>query len=205
MLKILFLLAVIVFASPAFADPVRIVALGDSLMAGYGLNAATESYPAQLQAALAKDGFDVRIDNAGISGDTTQGGLQRLAKAIAGTPKPDLVLVALGANDMLRNVDPKVTEANLRSILRTLQEANIKTLLIGMKAGYWIDRSFASRFEAVYPRMADEFDVELYPFFLEGVVLKPDLNLSDGFHPNAKGVALMVEQTKEIVEDMLED
>lgn len=204
-MKKIFVTAALLFCSlPAFAAPLRIVALGDSLTAGYGLQ-ATESYPAQLQAALQKEKLDVVVQNAGISGDTTAGGVARLAKAIAGEPKPALVIVALGANDMLRGVKPQTTEQNLRTILQTLKTQNIPAMLFGMRVPYQVTMGYGLNYGDLYEDLADEFDVPFYPFFLEGVAHNPRLNLGDGVHPNAQGIAVMVKNTTPLIVDLLED
>jgi acyl-CoA thioesterase I len=181
----------------------RIVALGDSLVAGYGLQ-PQDSYPAQLQAALRKAGHDVKVDNAGVSGDTTAGGVSRLEWSISGTPKPALVIVSLGANDMLRGLDPAPARANLRKILSELKRREIPAVLFGMRAATNLPAAYRKSFDAIYPDLAEEFDVPLYPFFLDGVALNPKLNLEDGVHPRREGVAIMVERTLPLIEKALE-
>jgi acyl-CoA thioesterase-1 len=190
-------------SSQASAAEKRVVILGDSLTAGYGLENG-QSFPDQLQMALRNDGLGVTIDNAGVSGDTTAGGLSRLDWAVDNPPKPDLVIVALGANDMLRGIDVKVTKDNLSKILERLKEKEITTLLAGMKAPTQYTLLFQNKFDAIYPELAKEYDVALYPFFLDGVALNPDLNQADGIHPNQKGVAIMVENMKPLVKEILE-
>ena len=183
--------------------PQRIVALGDSLTAGYGLQ-PVEAYPAQLQEALQQDGYNISIDNAGVSGNTAADGLARLEQAIDGKDKPSLVIVALGANDMLRRNPPALMKDALRRILQSLKGKKIPAVLYGMKSSFIIPFSGSTYVDA-YKDLAKEFDVPLYPFFLEGVVLDEKLNLGDGLHPNAAGVAVMVEKTKSFVEDALDD
>jgi len=190
-------------ATQAHAAEKRVVILGDSLTAGYGLESG-QSFPDQLQIALQNDGLDVTIDNAGVSGDTTAGGLSRLDWAVDAPPKPDLVIVALGANDMLRGIDVKVTKDNLSKILKKLKDKNMTTLLAGMKAPTQYTLLFQNKFDAIYPDLAKEYDVELYPFFLDGVALNPELNQADGIHPNQRGVAVMVEKMKPVVKEILE-
>ena len=185
-------------SSNVFAETLRIVTLGDSLTAGYGLQAG-EDYATQLQASLVKEGVDVKIDNAGVSGDTSAGGLSRVDWAIGGEPKPSLVIVALGANDMLRGVDPLTTENNLRSILTNLRKKDVPAFLYGMKAPFNLPATYRKPFNAMYPKLAEEFDIPLYPFFLEGVAMNPKLNLEDGVHPTKEGVALMVEKTEPLI------
>lgn len=181
----------------------RIVALGDSLTAGYGLQTG-EDFASKLQAYLLSKKINVKVENAGVSGDTTAGGLARLDWAIAGDTPPDLVLVALGANDMLRGLQPSEAEANLRSILEKLKAKNIPVLLIGMKSPMNMGPLFRGNFDGIYPKLAKEFDVKLYPFFLEGVAMKPELNLEDGLHPNTAGIAIIVQNIGPIVVEMLE-
>lgn len=189
----LFLAILTVISTPAFAQTKRIVALGDSLTAGYGLQAG-EDFASRLQESLIKEGLSVKIDNAGVSGDTTAGGLARIDWAIEGELKPDLVLVALGANDMLRGIDPAVTKGNLSKILDKLKEKDIPAFLIGMRSPTSMGPFFQLKFDKIYKELAKEYDVPLYPFFLDGVAMKADLNLQDGMHPNAKGVDVIVEK-----------
>lgn len=180
------------------AKPLRVVALGDSLTSGYQLPKG-DDYPSQLQTALRADGLDVVVENAGVSGDTTEAGLARLEGAIKGD-KPDLVIVALGGNDMLRSVDPKITAQNLRSILQSLKDKKIPAVLFGMRApAFQVPAAYRTAFNKIYPDLADEFDVELYPFFLDGVILNPQLNLGDGIHPNSQGIAIMVKKTQQLI------
>lgn len=180
-------------------EPIKIVAFGDSLMAGYGL-AGQDSFPAQLEEIL-NQSFDVPIQviNAGVSGDTTAGGLARLTWALNDTP--DLVMLALGANDALRGLPSEETVKNLDHILRTLTEKEIRVLLIGMYAPKNLGPEYVAEFDAIFPFLADRYDVPLYPFFLEGVALDPALNLSDGIHPNVRGVAEIVERIFPLVAD----
>ena len=182
------------FSLPATATPLRVVALGDSLTAGYGLK-PNEDYASQLQTALKAAGYDVTVENRGISGDTAAGGAARLDTALKGEAKPALVLIELGANDMLRGQDPVQTAASLRGILQKLQDRKIPAYLMGMKAAFQMGPAYRKKFDSIYPDLADEFDVPLYPFFLEGVILNPNMTLSDGLHPTRGGVALVVEKT----------
>lgn len=188
--------------SSAFADTTRIVALGDSLTAGYGLQ-AKEDYASQLQEALSKDGLDVKIDNAGVSGDTSAGGLSRLEWVTSGEPKPSLVIVSLGANDMLRAIDPATTEKNLRSILETLKKKDIPAVLYGMQAPINLPPAYRKQFNAIFPKLSDEFNIPLYPFFLEGVAMNSKLNLEDGLHPTKEGVAILVSKTAPLIKKTL--
>jgi acyl-CoA thioesterase-1 len=188
-------------ASGASADPARIVMLGDSITAGYGLTEA-DSLPARLQAALKARGRDVVVENAGVSGDTSAGGLARLDWAVAG--KPDVVIVELGANDGLRGLDPAATRANLSAIIRRLKEKGVAVMLAGMYAPPNLGPAYGNDFNALYPRLAREHDIAFYPFILEGVAARPELNQSDGIHPNARGVAAIVDRLVPHVLTLLE-
>lgn len=189
-------------AGPAAAEPTQIVALGDSLMAGYQLEPG-RSFPEKLEEALKARGHDVVIANAGVSGDTTGGGLERLDWSIPdGT---DLVLLGLGANDMLRGLRPDLTQANLSRMVESLQARGIEILLVGMLAAPNLGSDYGERFNAIYPRLAEEYGLTLYPFFLDGVAGEAPLLLDDGMHPNAEGVEQMVERILPVVEEMLPD
>ena len=171
------------------ADTVRILALGDSLTAGYGLREA-DGFAAQLQTALRGQGFDVDIVNAGVSGDTTTGGLARLDWALA--DNPDAVILELGANDGLRGIDPSITRTNLGAILVKLKHQNLPVLFAGMYAPTNLGVEYVNQFNSMYPQLAAEHEVALYPFFLTGVVAVPALNQEDGIHPTREGVAVIV-------------
>ncbi|MGX7948609.1 arylesterase [Oleidesulfovibrio alaskensis] len=172
-----------------------ILALGDSLTAGYGLESA-DSFPAVLEKRLRGAGLSVRVINAGVSGDTSAGGLARLGWAMDAVPggRPDLVIVALGANDALRGLDPVMMRTNLARILEQCLDAGARVLLAGMQAPRNMGTDYAAQFDAVYPELAQQYDVPLYPFFLEGVALDPALNQPDGIHPDAQGVQVIVEK-----------
>jgi acyl-CoA thioesterase-1 len=180
-------------AAPAAAQnvaPLKIVAFGDSLTAGYGLP-AQDTFPARLQAALKAKGHNVEIENAGVSGDTASGGLSRLDWSIPdGT---DAVIVELGANDMLRGVEPKVTRQALDEILARLKGRNIAVLLCGMRAAPNMGADYVRDFEAIFADLAKKYDVVFYPFFLDGVATQAKLALRDGMHPNAAGVDAIVD------------
>ena len=169
--------------------PVRIIVLGDSLSAGYGL-AAEQAFPAQLEAALREAGWPATVINAGVSGDTTAGGLARLDWALQ--DEPDVMIIQLGANDALRGLSPDRAEANLAAILTRLHDAGVKPILAGMRAPLNLGHGYTSRFNPIYERLAQKHEVPLYPFFLEGAAGKPTMNLEDGIHPNAEGIAEMV-------------
>jgi acyl-CoA thioesterase-1 len=183
------------------SEPVTLVALGDSLTAGYNLP-ASDAFPSQLEAALRERGHDVTIINAGVSGDTASGGRDRVDWSVEdGT---DGVILALGANDMLRGLDPARTRAALEATISRLQERDIAVLLAGMMAGRNLGPDYAEAFDAIYPELAEQHEVMLYPFFLEGVAGEASLNLDDGIHPNAEGVAVMVERMLPVVEEFIE-
>ncbi|MDP7651054.1 MAG: arylesterase [Rhodospirillales bacterium] len=175
----------------AAAEPTRILALGDSLTAGYGLE-RTDSFPVQLQRALNRQGIDAVVSNAGVSGDTSAGGRARLAWVLA--EKPALAIIELGANDGLRGLDPETTFANLDAILGQLREAGVAVLLTGMQAPPNLGRDYGRAFADLYPRLAAKHGVVLYPFFLDGVAADPALNQDDAIHPNAMGVAVIVKR-----------
>lgn len=188
-------------AIPAAAAPKRIIVLGDSLTAGFNLS-ERDAFPAQLEGLLKKGGADVAVINAGVSGDTANGGLSRLEWATG--DGADLVIVELGANDMLRGIDPKETEKALDAIVANLRKRNIAVLLAGMQAAPNLGVDFAARFNALFPQIAQRHDVMLYPFFLDGVAARPELNLADGMHPNRDGVAEIVKRIAPFVLKALE-
>lgn len=188
-------------ALPAAAEPVRLMAFGDSLTHGYGLPSG-ETFPEQLEAVLRADGLDVVVLNAGNSGDTTAGGLARLDWALA--DDPDAVVLELGANDGLRGLDPEATYDNLDAIMAKFTEAGLPVLIAGMLAPPNLGREYGETFNAVYPRLAEKYDAPLYPFFLEGVAMQRALNQGDGIHPNAEGVAEIVARIKPYVVRLLE-
>ena len=193
-----FVLALLVALRPAAAAdsaPPRLLLLGDSLFAGYGLPRA-EAFPARLQAALQKDGAAVTIIEAGVSGDTTSGGLARLPWVLGGGPEqqPDAALVELGGNDVLRGFAPETTEANLDRILATFGERRIPVLLVGMRAPPNLGADYVKAFDGIFARLATKHGVPLYPFFLDGVAGNRALNQPDGIHPNAAGVQIIVER-----------
>jgi acyl-CoA thioesterase-1 len=178
-----------------------ILVLGDSLTAGYGL-AESEAFPAQLETALVAAGYAVRVINAGISGDTSAGGAARLEWSLADSP--DLVILALGANDALRGLSPDQTRTNLAAIIERLKQRQISVLLAGMLAPRNMGENYYNSFDQIYPELAQEFGVPLYPFFLEGVAAQPELNLTDGIHPNTAGVQVMVARILPLVVELLE-
>jgi len=205
-LPILCLVAAAASAAPvtqkaAPAVPLRILALGDSLTAGYGLVDLKDSFPAQLERALAAKGHAVTVLPGGVSGDTTTGGLNRLDWALA--QMPDAVIVELGANDGLRGVNPNLTADNLRAIVRRIKRDGTPVLLTGMMAPPNLGRSYGDTFNAVFPTVAKETGVLFYPFFLEGVVAVPSLNQDDRIHPTREGVAEIVKRILPHVEKLI--
>jgi acyl-CoA thioesterase I len=184
----------------AQAQPVRLVALGDSLTAGYGL-ARSEALPAQLERALKARGIDATIANAGVSGDTASGGAERAEWSVPDGTQG--VILALGANDMLRGVDPDVTRRALDRIVAGLQKRKIPVLLVGMYAPRNLGADYYRRFDAIYPDLAKKYDLALYPFMLDGVAGERRLNLQDGVHPTAEGIALITQRMLPTVEAFL--
>lgn len=182
------------------AEPLRIVALGDSLTAGLGL-AEGEAFPVKLEAALRATGHDVEVINAGVSGDTASGGLARLDWSVPdGT---DAVILELGANDALRALDPAVTRDALDTAIRNLRERKIEVLLAGMQAPRNLGRDYIEAFDRIYPELAKKHDVIFYPFFLDGVAANSALNQRDGIHPSAEGVEKIVERILPTVEILI--
>ncbi len=173
------------------ADPVRILVLGDSLTAGYGLPAG-EGFTDRLEATLKAKGFQVRVLNGGVSGDTSAGGLARLDWALA--DRPHIAIVELGANDGLRGLEPEAMRANLDSILTRLRAAGVRILLTGMRAPPNLGRAYEDAFNRVFPELAEKHAVAYYPFFLDGVAAQRTLNQPDGIHPNSRGVAVIVDR-----------
>jgi acyl-CoA thioesterase-1 len=184
----------------ATAKPVKMVVLGDSLSAGYGLPAAA-AFPLRLQNALETKGIKVDMINAGVSGDTSSGGRERLDWSIPeGT---EAVIVELGANDALRGTDPAVTRAALSDIITRLKARRISVLLCGMVAPPNYGSDYAARFNAIYPELSKSLGVPLYPFFLDGVATEAKLNQADGMHPTAAGVDIIVKNILPTVEAFL--
>lgn len=181
----------------------RILAFGDSLFAGYGLEEG-ESYPARLQAALRARGVNARVANAGVSGDTTAAGRQRLAFVLdAQEEKPELVLLELGGNDLLRGLPPEQTRANLDAMLAELGKRDIRVLLVGMRAPPNAGPEFQAAFDAIYPELARKHGAALIPFFLEAIYDKPALIQPDHVHPTAQGIERLVEATAGTVAEAL--
>ncbi|HWA68665.1 MAG TPA: arylesterase [Rhizomicrobium sp.] len=197
----LIMLMLVAGAGQAIAKPVKILALGTSLTQGYGLPPGTE-FTVQLQAALKQDGIDAIVTNAGVSGDTSAGGLARLDWSLA--DHPDAVILELGSNDMLRGLPPAQTEKNLRAILDRLKAAHVKVLLTGMHAQRNLGTDYVRQFDPIYPRLAHAYNVLFYPFILDGVALDPTLNQADGMHPNPAGVKVVVARILPYVKKLLQ-
>ncbi|MEM8663219.1 MAG: arylesterase [Pseudomonadota bacterium] len=199
-MRFFLMLAVLVAGlTGARAETLTIVALGDSLTAGFQLPPGA-GFPAQLERALKAEGLDVAVSDAGVSGDTTSGGLSRLDWSIGA--EADAVIVALGGNDALRGLDPATTRANLTAILDRLNERGLPVLLAGMLAPVNLGEEYGAEFQKIYADLSER-DIVFYPFFLEGVAANPDLNLPDGIHPTEEGVGIMVEKILPKVRDLV--
>lgn len=191
-------------ALPVMGPERRVLAVGDSLFAGYGLSSPAESYPARLEAALRAKGINARIQNAGVSGDTSGAGAQRFAFVLKSQPvKPDLVIVEFGGNDILRGLPPAQTRANLETMLKEAKAAGVPVLLMGMLAPPNLGPEFKAKFEPIYPELAKQYGARLVPFFLAPVLGKPDLIQADHIHPNAQGVDAIVAATRDAVAEAI--
>lgn len=188
--RFLFLALMFVAGTVQAKEPPVLVVLGDSLSAGYGL-AAQNAFPQKLQRHLTSLGMDVRVENAGVSGDTTADGLARLDWSVG--PNADAVIIELGANDGLRGLHPEHAYANLDAILKHFQQRKLPVMLAGMRAPRNLGDEYTSAFDGIYPRLAQKYNVPLYPFFLEGVVNDPKLNQPDMLHPTAEGIDVIVQ------------
>ncbi|UZW57169.1 arylesterase [Sphingobium sp. JS3065] len=190
-------------AAAPVADGQLVLVFGDSLYAGYGV-AQNESFPFRLEQALKARGLAAQVRNAGVSGETSLGGMQRLAFTLDGLPrKPDLLLLDLGGNDMLRGLAPEDSEKNLRAILDELKRRQIAVLLTGMLAAPNMGADYGAKFNAIYPRLAKDYGLPLYPFFLDGVIGDPRLMQADSIHPNAAGVNVIVGRIAPVVAGLL--
>jgi acyl-CoA thioesterase I len=194
------LFALILSVFPAGAEPVTVLALGDSLTAGLGLD-PQQAFPARLEAALKAKGHDVVVLNAGVSGDTAAQGEARLDWALS--DEVDAVIVELGANDALRGLPPQQAEAALDSILAKIKSRDLPVLLAGMKSPPNMGPDYVAAFDGLYRRLAVTHGVPLYPFYLDGVVADANLNQADGIHPNAAGVDVIVSRMLPIVETLI--
>jgi acyl-CoA thioesterase-1 len=186
----------------ALADPVKILAFGDSLTAGKGLPNG-DAFPEKLEKKLQDKGYHVDVINAGLSGETTSGGLNRLEWVLQN--EPDIVMLGLGANDAMRFIDPDLVEQNLTGMLEILQRRNLDVILFGMYAPRNSGPVYTKRFDALYPRLAKQFNVTYYPFLLEGVAMDPDLNQQDRIHPNEKGTGIIADNLLPLVENLLKN
>ncbi|MGE0007923.1 MAG: arylesterase [Parvibaculaceae bacterium] len=195
------MLGVFLAASPLRAQTIHILAFGDSLTAGLGLEPG-QAFPARLEAALEARGHDIVISNAGVSGDTATAAAERLEWSLA--PDIDGVIVELGANDALRGIAPEATERALDGILAELRRRRLPVLFAGMLAPRNLGADYGKRFDAIFPRLAAKHGVLFYPFFLDGVAAEPAFNQPDGLHPNSKGVDMIVQRILPITEDLLE-
>lgn len=201
-----FILRVLIFVMalvPASvrAETISLVGFGDSLMAGYQLPAA-DAFPARLEKALREKGYDIAIANAGVSGDTSSGGLARIDWSVPDGAKG--VILELGANDALRGIPPEQTEKNLRDMIVRLQARGISVLLAGILAPPNMGDDYAARFNPIFPKLAADYGIPLYGFFLDGVVTEASLKLEDGMHPNADGVGVMVDKFLPVAEQFIE-
>lgn len=179
----------------------KVMVFGDSLVAGYGIP-YDQAFPAQLEKKLHDDGIEVTVINAGVSGDTTSGGLTRLEWVLE--QKPDYVILELGGNDMLRAVDPAVTKQNLTKMLDILKKRKIPVLLAGMKATPNLGPQYVLAYSSMYKKLAKEYDAVFYPFFMEGVAMDPQYTLPDGLHPTPAGIAKIVENILPSVRELLD-
>lgn len=185
---------------PAVSAPLKLVVLGDSLSAGYQL-APQDAFPVKLQIALAERGHNVEVINAGVSGDTSSGGLSRLDWSVGADV--GAVVLELGANDALRGLPPETTRDNLNEIVRRLSERGVDVLVAGMLAPRNLGDEYAAAFDPIFADIAAAHGALFYPFFLEGVAMNPDLNLADGMHPTGEGVSVIVENVLPKVEELI--
>jgi len=200
----LMVLALVTFAlpgRPAADQALRILVLGDSLSAGYGLM-LPQSFPSQLEHALNAEGINAVVINAGVSGDTSAGGLSRLDWALS--EEVDAVIIELGANDGLRALEPEETFKNLDAIIVNVKQRGLAVLLAGMRAPPNLGLEYGDAFASIYPRLAKKHEVALYPFFLEGVATIAELNQDDTIHPNAEGVKVIAQGILPYVKEMLQ-
>ena len=194
------LLLAILGVAPAYAAPLKILALGTSLTQGYGVAPGLD-FTAVLEARLKADHLDVKLINAGVSGDTSAGGLARLDWSLA--DHPDAAIVELGSNDALRGQSPAQTERNLSAVLAKLKAAHLPVLVVGMKAPRNLGPEYAAQFDPIYPRLAKQYGALLYPFMLDGVAMDARLNQADGIHPNPAGVKIIVGRMLPAVEQLV--
>ncbi|KLN60727.1 GDSL family lipase [Kiloniella spongiae] len=190
-------------ANLSYAEtPVKLLAFGDSLTHGYGLEAG-DTFPERLQAALREAGYHVTVINGGNSGDTSTSGRSRLDWALL--DEAQVVIVELGANDGLRGLEPSQTRENLSQIIAGFKDSGAKVLLTGMQAPRNLGTEYVAEFDRIYPELAEKYNIAFYPFFLEGVALDPSLNQADGIHPNRQGVDLIVQSILPYLEPLLKE
>ncbi len=194
------LLIAVAAASSRAGEEITVVAFGDSLTAGYGLD-PQDVFPVRLEGALRARGIAARIINAGVSGDTTAGGLARLDWSLES--KPAVMIVQLGGNDALRGIEPEVTRANLDAIIGRIRAVGVKVVLAGMYAPPNMGDTYARQFNAIFPDLAKAHGVTLYPFFLEGVAAKPEYDQGDGIHPNRRGVDMIVDRFAPVLAEVI--
>ena len=187
-------------SSLAYAETKRLIIFGDSLVAGYGLP-SEEGFTGQLQTRLEDEAMAIEVINAGVSGDTSAGGLARLDWSLA--EKPDYILIVLGGNDLLRGINPADTRQNLDQILARLQTLGVQTFLAGMLAPVNLGPEYGAEFNPIYSELAKKYNTGFYPFFLKDVALVPKLNQRDGLHPNAEGVAKIIDEMMPILRPFL--
>jgi acyl-CoA thioesterase-1 len=187
-------------SSLAYADTKRLMIFGDSLVAGYGLP-VEDGFTGQLQTRLEDEAMAIEVINAGVSGDTSAGGLARLDWSLV--EKPDYILIVLGGNDLLRGINPADTRQNLDQILGRLQMLGVQTFLAGMLAPVNLGPEYGAEFNPIYPELAKKYHTGFYPFFLKDVALVPKLNQRDGLHPNAEGVAKIIDEMMPILRPFL--
>jgi acyl-CoA thioesterase I len=202
--QLLLAIGVALVSQAAVAAPKTILAFGDSLMAGYQLRPG-EGFAPQLEAALRARGRDVKVVGAGVSGDTTAQGKARVNWVLAGmAKKPDLVILELGANDMLRGQPPATAKANLDAMITTFKGKGVPVMLAGMLAQPNLGAAYAKEFNAIYPTLAKKHAIALYPFFMDGVATVPGMQIADGMHPSPKGVKVIVGKMLPMVERALD-
>ena len=190
-------------AAPQNNMATEIIVLGDSLTAGYGLPPQAGFVP-QLEQALRAKAYQVRLINAGVSGDTSTGGRIRMDWSVPDkSDRPQAAIVALGANDALRGIDPQLTKRNLAQIIGSLQKRDFAVMLVGMLAPPNMGRVYGEQFNSLYPALAKQYKLVYYPFFLDGVAAQKNLNLDDGIHPNAEGIKIIVARMLPMVEKLL--
>jgi acyl-CoA thioesterase-1 len=200
MIRVLSFLVLLLLPLPAWSQTITILAFGDSLTAGLGLE-AHDAFPAKLEQALKTKGHDVRIINAGVSGDTSAAGRDRLEWALA--EDVDAVIVELGANDALRGLPPADTAKAMDDILGILAKRGLPVMVAGMMAPRNLGPDYIAQFDPIFADVAKRYDAVFYPFFLDGVAADPSLNQADGIHPNAKGVDLIVSRILPAAEELI--